>query len=61
MLVTPALLQRHRGTLKCKVCGQPLEEGEEVVRRRVNSRVRYFHRGCIYAETKQAAEAEAPR
>ena len=61
MIVTSSLLQRHRGTLNCKVCGKPMKEGEDVARRRVNSRVRHFHRGCIYAEAKHAAEAEAPR
>ena len=58
MIVTSSLLQRHRGTVTCKVCGHPIEEGDEAVRRRVNSRVRHFHRGCIYAEAKPAKGAE---
>ena len=61
MIVTSSLLQRHRGTLNCKGCGKPILEGEPIVRRRVNSRVRHFHRGCIYTEAKHAAEAETPR
>jgi len=58
LIVTSSLLQRHRGTLNCKACGRPIREGEPAVRRRVNNNPRYFHPGCIYAEAKQAEEAE---
>jgi len=57
VLATPALIQRHRGTLKCRACRHPIEEGEAIVRRRVNSRSHWFHERCIYAEAKHAAEA----
>ena len=61
MIATPMLLQRHRGVIKCKGCGQPIREGEDIIRRRVSNRVRWFHRGCIYTEAKQVEEAEASR
>jgi len=56
VIITQALLQRHQGTMLCKGCGEPLKEGENVARRRVNSRARYFHWGCIYTEARETAE-----
>jgi len=52
MLATKNLLQRHQGTLTCRGCGQPILEGDPIVKRRVNSRARYYHQGCIYTEKK---------
>lgn len=58
MIITQAILQRHGGTLNCKGCGQPIEEGKDADTRRVNSRIRYFHQSCIYTEAKPTEEAE---
>ena len=57
MIITRSLLNRHGGTLLCRVCGQPIEEGETATRRRVNNTIRYFHQNCIYTE-KKSKEAE---
>jgi len=52
MRITREILNRHGGTVLCRGCGQPIEEGEKAVRRRVSSKVRYFHPGCVYSEAK---------
>uniref|UniRef100_A0A6M3LZU7 Uncharacterized protein n=1 Tax=viral metagenome TaxID=1070528 RepID=A0A6M3LZU7_9ZZZZ len=52
MLATKNLLQRHQGTLTCKGCGQPIREGDLIVKRRVNNRARYYHQDYIYTEKK---------
>jgi len=57
-LATKNLLQRHRGTLTCRGCGQPILEGYPIVKRRVNSRARYYHQGCIYTEKKTEEDEE---
>jgi len=57
-VMTPWLLQRHRGTINCRGCGQPINVGERVVKRRVNNRVRYFHSGCVYTQPYHTKEAE---
>uniref|UniRef100_A0A6M3LYZ3 Uncharacterized protein n=1 Tax=viral metagenome TaxID=1070528 RepID=A0A6M3LYZ3_9ZZZZ len=57
VLATKNLLQRYQGTLTCRGCGQPILEGDPIVKRRVNSRARYYHQGCIYTE-KKTEEAE---
>jgi len=57
MLVSAALLQRHRDGLNCRACGEPILEDDAVVRRRVNSKAHWFHVRCMYSEAKHAAEA----
>jgi len=52
MLITRNLLKRHGGTILCRGCGHPIEEGETATRRRVNNTIRYFHQDCIYTEKK---------
>jgi len=56
VIITRRLLQRHGGTIICRGCDQPLEEGEKATRRRVNNTIRYFHKKCIYAEKKEASD-----
>jgi len=58
VLITETLLKRHGGTITCRLCDQPIEEGEMAVTRRVNSNIRYFHQKCIYAEKRVTNKEE---
>jgi len=57
MIITKILLKRHGGTIICRGCDHPIEEGETATKRRVNNTIRYFHQNCIYTE-KKTEEAE---
>ena len=60
MIITKSLLKRYGGTIICRGCGRPIEEGETATRRRVNNTIRYFHINCIYTE-KKTTQKRKPR